>query len=153
MGLTSHRNRLQGISRSIATRIASHSSVLRLKHDAQGSLPVFSFDALQGRGCIIHSCCAQANSRQKRKIMKTFIQMRTDLLQALVNLRHLEGPGTVKAALRLLQERETGKLCYQAEEDLPQSELSLLKDMLSVQKSRWETYKQRCREGMPALGE
>jgi len=63
-------------------------------------------------------------------------------------LKRLEGPGRVTQALRVVKEQDTGKLCYQAEEDLPQAELSLLKDMLSIQKSRWETYKQTCRESL-----
>ncbi len=85
--------------------------------------------------------------------MKTFLQMRRTLLEALAQLKHLEGSGTITQALRVVKERETGKLCYQAEEDLPQPELSLLKDMLNVHKNKWETYKQRCREGMLILGE
>jgi hypothetical protein len=55
--------------------------------------------------------------------------------------------------MRVVKERETGKLCYQAEEDLSQAELSLLKDMLGGRKSMWETYKQQCRESLPTWGE
>ena len=88
------------------------------------------------------------NSTRKKKAMKTFVQTRASFLEALAQLKRLEGPEKVTRALRVMKERETGKLCYQAEEDLSQAELSLLKDMLSARKSMWETYKQQCREGL-----
>ncbi|MBV9229971.1 MAG: hypothetical protein JOZ18_11710 [Chloroflexi bacterium] len=81
--------------------------------------------------------------------MKTFVQTRASFLETLAQLRRLDGHGRVTQALRVMKERETGKLCYQAEEDLSQPELSLLKDMLGGRKSMWETYKQQCREGLP----
>jgi hypothetical protein len=82
--------------------------------------------------------------------MKTFAQTRTGFLETLSQLKHLEGSEKITQALRVVKERETGKLCYEAEEDLPQAELSLLKDMLSMGKSRWEIYKQICRESLSA---
>ncbi len=80
--------------------------------------------------------------------MKTFRQTTVTFLETLAQLKRLEGPEKITQALRVVKERDTGKLCYQAEEDLPQAELSLLKDMLSVEKSKWETYKQTCRESL-----
>jgi hypothetical protein len=82
--------------------------------------------------------------------MKTFLQVRRDLLGTLAQLKRLEGPETVTQALRIVKKQEIGILCYQAEEDLSQDELSLLKDILSVEKSRWETYKRACRESLRA---
>ena len=84
--------------------------------------------------------------------MKTFRQTAVTLLETLAQLKRLEGPGKVTQALHVVKERDTGKLCYQAEEDLPQAELSLLKDMLSMEKSTWESYKQKCREGLGKWG-
>ena len=84
------------------------------------------------------------NSTRKEQTMKTFLQTRATFLETLTQLKRLAGPEQVTQALRVMKERETGKLCYQAEEDLPPAELSLLKDMLSVEKSKWETYKQQC---------
>ncbi len=81
--------------------------------------------------------------------MKTFAQTRASFLETLAQLKRLEGPEKITQALRVMKERETGKLCYQAEEDLSQAELSLLKDMLNARKSMWETYKQQCRKGLP----
>jgi len=73
--------------------------------------------------------------------MKTFVQTRSTLLETLAQLRRLEGAGQVTQAFRTVKERETGKLCYQAEEDLSPAELSLLRDMLEMSKRKWETYK------------
>lgn len=81
--------------------------------------------------------------------MKTFFQMRASFLEALTQLKRLEGHETVTQAMRVVQERETGKLCYQAEEYFAQAELSLLKDLCSMRKSLWETCKQKCRENFP----
>ncbi len=81
--------------------------------------------------------------------MKTFFQTRAAFLDAFAQLKRLEGHEKVTQALRVVKERETGKLCYQAEEDFAQAELSLLKDLLRIGKSQWETYKQRCRESLP----
>jgi hypothetical protein len=81
--------------------------------------------------------------------MKTFSQTRAAFLEALAQLKRLEGHERVTQALRVVKERETGKLCYQAEEDFAQAELSLLKDLLCIQKRQWETYKQQCRKSLP----
>ncbi len=85
--------------------------------------------------------------------MKTFFQTRVAFLEALAQLKRLEGHEKVTQALRVVKERETGKLCYQAEEDFAQAELSLLKDLFSMGKSQWETYKQKCCESLPTWGE
>ena len=93
-------------------------------------------------------CNGVENSTRKEQTMKTFLQTRATFLETLAQLKRLAGPEQVTQALRVMKERETGKLCYQAEEDLPSAELSLLKDMLSVENSTWETYKQQCRASL-----
>lgn len=80
-------------------------------------------------------------------MMKTFSQTRATLLDILIQLKRLEGPGAITRALCTVKEREAGKLCYQAEEDLLAPELTLLKDMLAVKNSTWEAYKHTCLEG------
>ncbi|GCE30209.1 hypothetical protein KDA_56930 [Dictyobacter alpinus] len=80
--------------------------------------------------------------------MKTFTQTREIFIEAIDQLKRLEGPEKVTQALRIVKEREAGKLCYQAEEDLPQAELFLLKDMLRVGKNNWTRYKQIFLESM-----
>ena len=88
---------------------------------------------------------------RKEKAMKTFVQIRLTLLETLAQLRRLKGAGQVTQALRTLKERETGKLCYQAEEDLSPAELSLLWDMLAMQKRKWDTYKYTYCESLHTL--
>ena len=83
--------------------------------------------------------------------MKTFFQTRSTLLETLAQLRRLEGAGQVTQAMCTVKEREIGKLCYQAEEDLSSAELSLLRDMFGMQKSKWETYKYKYRESLHTL--
>ncbi|GER90634.1 hypothetical protein KDW_47960 [Dictyobacter vulcani] len=80
--------------------------------------------------------------------MKTFTQTKEIFIDAIEQLKRLEGPEKVTKALRTLKEREAGKLCYQAEEDLPQAELVLLKDRLKVGKTTWERYKHIFLESM-----
>ncbi len=87
-------------------------------------------------------------SARKEKAMKTFVQTRVTFLETLAQLKRLVGPGQVTQALHTVKERETGKLCYQAEEDLSPAELSLLRDMLEMQKSKWETYKYKYCESL-----
>lgn len=84
---------------------------------------------------------------RKETMMKTFSQTRITFLDMLAQLKCLEGPGTITQAMYTVKEREVGKLCYQAEEDLLSPELSLLKDMLAVKSSTWDAYKQACLEG------
>jgi hypothetical protein len=85
---------------------------------------------------------------RKETKMKTFSQTRVTFLEILAQLKRLESPGKITQAMRIVKEREAGKLCYQAEEDLPQAELSLLRDMLNLRASNWEAYKQACLEGL-----
>ena len=89
---------------------------------------------------------------RKEKAMKTFVQTRAIFLEAFAQLKRLEGSEKVTQALRTVKERETGKLCYQAEEDLSQAEISLLKAMLNSKISLWEVCKQQCRESVPTWG-
>lgn len=90
-------------------------------------------------------------SARKEQAMKTFVQTRVTFLETLAQLKRLVGPGQVTQALRIVKERETGQLCYQAEEDLSPAELSLLRDMLEMQKSKWETYKYKYCESLRKL--
>ncbi len=90
----------------------------------------------------------ETNSAGKETAMRTLLQMRIVFLETLAQLKQLDGPETLTQALYTVKEREVGKLCYLAEEDLPSTELSLLKDMLHLEKSRWESYKQTFRESI-----
>jgi len=92
-------------------------------------------------------------SARKAQAMKTFVQTRLTFLETLAQLKRLVGPGQVTQALRIVKERETGKLCYQAEEDLSPPELSLLRDMLEMQKRKWATYTSTYCESLRTLWE
>lgn len=83
--------------------------------------------------------------------MTTFSQARSTFRELFIQLEQLQGAEKVTRAMRVLKERETGKLCYQAEEDLTQAELSLLKDLLAIEKNPWELYKQIYRANVQVL--
>ena len=92
-------------------------------------------------------------SARKAQAMKTFVQTRIAFLETLAQLKRLGGPGQITQALRIVKERETGQLCYQAEEDLSPPELALLRDMLDMQKRKWATYKSMYCESLRTLWE
>jgi hypothetical protein len=96
----------------------------------------------------VHMAVIQEISRKKGPGMNNFSQTRNTFQTLLTELELLQGPERVTHALRVVKQRETGKLCYQAEEDLTQEELSLLKDTLDLETSIWETYKQVCCENI-----
>lgn len=83
--------------------------------------------------------------------MTTFSQARSTFRELFIQLEQLQGAEKITRAMRVLKERETGKLCYQAEEDLTQAELSLLKDLLAIEKKPWELYKQIYRANVQVL--
>lgn len=80
--------------------------------------------------------------------MNAFLQTKITFRELFIQLEQLQGSEKITRALRVLKERETGRLCYQAEENLSQSELSLLKDILFMEKKPWELYKQAYRSSM-----
>lgn len=74
--------------------------------------------------------------------MKSHVQAHIVFLPRLTQLKELEGSDTATLALRVAKEEEIGHLCYEVEEDLPLTELALLKDLLDLPRSTWEGYKQ-----------
>lgn len=79
--------------------------------------------------------------------MKTFEELRAVFTQDLLELEQLAGtwPGTIEE--RHVKEQEIGRHCYEAEEDLSQSELHTLKRALGIHDSRWRVDKTKCIEG------
>ncbi len=69
--------------------------------------------------------CNGVETAQKRTNDENISPDEGHLPGTLAQLKRLAGPEQVTQALRVMKERETGKLCYQAEEDLPSTELSL----------------------------
>jgi hypothetical protein len=80
--------------------------------------------------------------------MKTFSQTKIAFLEVFAHLKRLEGPEMLTQTLRVVKEREAGKLCYQAEEDFVPSDLALLKETLNIEEAEWKMYKQRFRENV-----
>ena len=101
---------------------------------------------------MLHIACENAPSSGKlpRKATKrkTFSQTRATFLETLAQLKRLESPGKITQAMCIVKEREVGKLYFQAEKDLPQAELSLLREMLNLRASNGEAYKQACLAGL-----
>ncbi len=79
--------------------------------------------------------------------MKTFEELRAVFTQELLELEKLAGnwPGTIEE--RHVKEQEIGRHCYEAEEDLSQTELTMLKRALGIHDSRWRVYKAKFIEG------
>jgi hypothetical protein len=80
--------------------------------------------------------------------MNTFFHVKDAFLNNLAQLKELQGDDHITQALRTVKEREIGKRCYQAEEELPQAELSRLKDMFGAERNLWETCKQQCHKNI-----
>ena len=67
--------------------------------------------------------------------------------QDLLELEKLAGiwPSTIEK--RHVKEQEIGRHCYEAEEDLSQLELGMLKRTLGINDTRWQAYKAKFIEG------
>jgi hypothetical protein len=79
--------------------------------------------------------------------MKTFEELKTAFTQDLLELEQLAGiwPSTIEK--RQVKEQKIGRQCYEAEEDLSQLELNMLKRALGINDSRWRAFKAKFIEG------
>ena len=79
--------------------------------------------------------------------MKTFEELKAVLTQDLLELEKLARiwPSTIEK--RHVKEQEIGRHCYEAEEDLGQTELNTLKRALGINDTRWWAYKAKFMEG------
>ena len=79
--------------------------------------------------------------------MKTFEELKAVFTQDLLELEQLAGnwPGTIEE--RHVKEQQIGRHCYEAEEDLSQTELNTLKKALGINDTRWRAYKAKFIEG------
>ena len=79
--------------------------------------------------------------------MKTFEELKAILTQDLLELEKLAGiwPSTIEK--RHVKEQKIGKHCYEAEEDLSQTELNTLKRALGITDTRWRAYKAQIYRG------
>jgi len=79
--------------------------------------------------------------------MQTFEELKAVLTQELLELERLAGiwPSTIEK--RHVKEQAIGRLCYLAEEDLSQLELTTLKRALGINDTRWRAFKTKFIEG------
>ena len=84
--------------------------------------------------------------------MKTFEELKAVLTQELLELERLAGiwPSTIEK--RHVKEQAIGRLCYLAEEDLSQLELTTLKRALGINDTRWRAFKAKFIEGSSPEG-
>lgn len=79
--------------------------------------------------------------------MRTFREIRILLTRDLLELYQLQMRGIAQKRIAL-QEREVGRLCYEAEEDLNAAGIVSLKKMLDIDAERWEAYKRKFLESL-----
>jgi hypothetical protein len=79
--------------------------------------------------------------------MKTFEELKAVLTQELLELERLAGIWPSIIEKRHMKEREIGRHCYEAEEDLSPLELNTLKRALGINDTRWRAYKAKFIEG------
>jgi len=86
-------------------------------------------------------------AHRKELSMKTFEELKAVLTQDLLELEKLARiwPSTIEK--RHVKEQEIGRHCYEAEEDLGQTELNTLKRALGINDTRWRAYKAKFIEG------
>ncbi len=79
--------------------------------------------------------------------MKTFEELKAVLTQDLLELEKLAGIWPTTIEKRHVKEQKIGQHCYEAEEDLSQTELNTLKRALGINDTRWRAYKAKFIEG------
>jgi len=83
----------------------------------------------------------------KEQSMKTFEELKAVLTQDLLELEKLAGIWPTTIEKRHVKEQKIGQHCYEAEEDLSQTELNTLKRALGINDTRWRAYKAKFIEG------
>src|SRR5260370_42419705 len=80
-------------------------------------------------------------AQRKEQSMKTFEELKGVFTQDLLEFEKLAGiwPSTIEK--RHVKEQEIGRHWYEAEEDLSQLELGMLKRALGINHTRWRAYK------------
>ena len=79
--------------------------------------------------------------------MKTFEELKAVLAQCLFALEMLAESYSGTIEQRDVKEQEIGRHCYEAEEDLSQLELNMLKRVLGITDTGWRAYKTKFIEG------
>ena len=72
---------------------------------------------------------------------------KTTLMNDLKTLKQLKGSDEMSLMRHAMKEQDIGLHCYQAEENLTDAELALLKKVLRLSELRWRVYKSKLRPG------
>ena len=72
-----------------------------------------------------------------------FLMWKTILMNDLHALKQLRGEDQASLERYAMKEQEIGLHCYQAEENLTDAELALLKKVLRLSEPRWRVYKSK----------
>lgn len=76
--------------------------------------------------------------------MRTFDGFMVALAECLFDMKRL----STASSAYLEKQQEAGRLCYEAEEYLPRTELRLLKGQLGITEHTWRRYKNACIAGI-----
>jgi hypothetical protein len=85
--------------------------------------------------------------QEEEEGMKTFEELKAILTQDLLTFGTLTESCSSTIEQRNVKEREIGKHCYEAEENLDQLELNRLKRVLGIADTSWRAYKTKCLAG------
>ena len=88
-----------------------------------------------------------AQERHSFNVTDTFAMCKTTLMNDLQALKQLRGSDEMNLMKHAMKEQDIGFHCYQAEENLTDAELSLLKKVLRLSELRWRYYKSKLRPG------
>ena len=92
-----------------------------------------------------------ALERESANVIETFATWKTTLVNDLEVLTQLRGTDDMSQMRHVMKEQDIGLHCYQAEENLTNAELALLKKVLSLSELRWRAYKSKLRPGKHKL--
>jgi hypothetical protein len=88
-----------------------------------------------------------ALERESVNVTETFAAWKTTLVNDLQVLKQLRGSDEMSLMRHAMKEQDIGFHCYQAEENLTDAELALLKKVLRLSELRWRVYKSKLRPG------
>jgi hypothetical protein len=88
-----------------------------------------------------------ALERERVNVMETFATWQTILVNDLKVLEQLRGSDDMSLMRHAMKEQDIGLHCYQAEENLTDAELVLLKKALRLSELRWRSFKSKLRPG------
>jgi hypothetical protein len=88
-----------------------------------------------------------ALERESLNVTETFATWKTTLANDLMVLTQLRGSDDMRLMQHAMKEQDIRLYCYQAEENLTDAELALLKKVLRLSELRWCAYTSKLRPG------